>query len=472
MEYVLLSDLSLQRQGCKIKVRICRLWESSAPFLKGDIFGLDCLMVDEKGYSLQATIRKKDVEELKSRLAEGNVYLIEKFNVIPSKKKFIVVERLYMIQINKWTSLTLVEENVDQIPLYSFKFLSFPHVENQRYNDTVLTDVFGRVTAVSEIAHKYVGQTLTPLRNLEIQDLEMNVLSVTLWDKFALEFDDSGILDKDGHTSLIIILAGMTVRSFKEKINLSTCSASKIYINLQIPEVTQFVDRLQPMSTSIQRINTSQQQSISPQEEILANRKNIAGLLSLDLPTSQNIKFTCEATIAEVDTSFGWWYKACYNCKSAIKTFDDSFWYKLNTIVEDGSGSANFTIFGRLAQDLIHIPAQNLATSVGSDKFTLHPLIKTIVGQKYIFQIVPDLHRFRTSAHSFKVLKIFNENLLIKSEEELPPTTQNEISKETSTSSSSPILDDDLNEIPTAKKRRLKRRLIFDEAPSTNEDKM
>ncbi|XP_020109727.1 uncharacterized protein LOC109725077 [Ananas comosus] len=150
--------------------------------------------------------------------------------------------------------------------------------------------------------------------------------------------------------------------------------------------------------------------------------------------------------------------------------------YKLNTIVEDGSGSTN-TIFGRLAQDLIHIPAQNLATSVGSDKFTLHPLIKLIIGQKYIFQIVPDLHRFRTSAPSFKVLKIFNENVLIKSEKELPsPTSQNEISKETvadgspttCTSSSSLILDGDLNAIRTAKKRRL----ILDEAPSTDEDKM
>lgn len=45
--------------------------------------------------------------------------------------------------------------------------------------------------------------------------------------------------------------------------------------------------RLQPMSTPIQRINTNQQQIISPQEEMLTNRKGIAELLSLDLSTTQ-----------------------------------------------------------------------------------------------------------------------------------------------------------------------------------------
>nr|CAD1829960.1 unnamed protein product [Ananas comosus var. bracteatus] len=119
MEYTLLSELSLQCQNCKIKVRICRIWESTAPFLKGDIF------------------------------------------------------------------------------------------ENHRYNDTALTDVLGQISAISEITQKYVGQTLTPIRNLEIQDLEKNVLSVTLWDQFALDFDDDDILEKERNRPIIIVLAGM-----------------------------------------------------------------------------------------------------------------------------------------------------------------------------------------------------------------------------------------------------------------------
>ncbi|XP_020113189.1 uncharacterized protein LOC109727463 [Ananas comosus] len=352
MEYQLLSELSLQSQNCKIK-----------------------------GYSLQGTIRKKDTEEFKSRLAEGKIYLIEKFSVIPSKKKFVTVERPYMVQINRWTFVTLVEEEMDIMPLYSFNFSNFQQVENQRYNDTVLT----------------------------------------------------------------------------EKIHLSTCSASKIYIDLQIPEVIEFLERLQTIPVSVQQLAVSQQQIISPQEEICMNRKTVAQLFGLDVSNTQNIKYTCRAKISDIDTSFGWWYKACYNCKSAVTTFDDTFlcsncdkndrppipWYKLKTIVEDDTGSAIFTIFGRLAQDLIHIPAQNLATSTGSDKFTLPPIIKTIIGSEHVFQIVPDMQRFRTSVPSFKVVKIFStqyslkenasspKNLMIKCEEKLDfPTAQEEIHKE------------------------------------------
>nr|CAD1840539.1 unnamed protein product [Ananas comosus var. bracteatus] len=133
-------------------------------------------------------------------------------------------------------------------------------------------------------------------------------MPVTLWDTFATNFDEEDISKKGATHSIIIILAAMTVRTFKE--------------------------------------------------EMCANRKSIAELLSLDLTDSENAKFTCEATIAEIDTSYGWWYKACHNCKTAVKTCDDTFWcsrcnsseqspipwYRLSTIVEDGSGIANFTI--------------------------------------------------------------------------------------------------------------------------------
>ncbi len=48
MEYILLSELSLHQQNYKIKIRNCHMWESTDSFLKGDIFSMDCLLVDEK----------------------------------------------------------------------------------------------------------------------------------------------------------------------------------------------------------------------------------------------------------------------------------------------------------------------------------------------------------------------------------------------------------------------------------------
>lgn len=88
--------------------------------------------------------------------------------------------------------------------------------------------------------------------------------------------------------------------------------------------------------------------------------------------------------------------------------------YKLNAIVADETGSANFTIFGKTAQDLIQVPAQQLATAINSNRFILPPVIKNVVGQTFIFQFSLDSRKFNTTMQSFKVTKIFQSALTAK----------------------------------------------------------
>nr|CAD1839751.1 unnamed protein product [Ananas comosus var. bracteatus] len=245
MEFVLLKELTLAQQHCKIRTRISRMWESTTPLLKNNILSLDCLLIDEEGYTMQATVRKFDADHFRTLLSEGDVYIFENFNVVPSRNTYKVVDRKYMVQISKWT---------------------------------------------------------------------------------------------------------------------------------------------------------------------------------------HGVKYTCKGKIVGIDTTYGWWYKACYDCKGAVKDYDDNFWcarcgknnqapipwYKLNSIVEDETGSTEFTIFGKVAQDLIHVPAQQLAIASNSDRFVLPPVVKNIIGQTYIFQILPDKRRASTNLKSFRVAKIFPTDLKIK----------------------------------------------------------
>ncbi|XP_020093386.1 uncharacterized protein LOC109713637 [Ananas comosus] len=213
MENVLLSQLSLHQQPCKIKVRICRIWESTTPYSKGDIFSLDCLLVDKEEFSMQATIRKQDAEDLKCRITEGKVYVIEKFSVIPTRKKFVAVDRYYMIQLSKSTQFTEVEDDSEGIPLHSFNFSTFYEINKKQHNDSILTDVVGKIAAIGEITHRYISQSLPPIRNLEIEDFERTTMPATLWDRFATDFDEANIYEEEKSTPIIIILAGMTVRT-------------------------------------------------------------------------------------------------------------------------------------------------------------------------------------------------------------------------------------------------------------------
>lgn len=68
-------------------------------------------------------------------------------------------------------------------------------------------------------------------------------------------------------------------------------------------------------------------------------------------------------------------------------------------------------IFGKLAQELIRVPAQQLATAVNSNRFILPHIIKNILGETYIFQVSIDSRKFNMNIQSFKVTKFFQTNM-------------------------------------------------------------
>ncbi|XP_020090329.1 uncharacterized protein LOC109711570 [Ananas comosus] len=88
--------------------------------------------------------------------------------------------------------------------------------------------------------------------------------------------------------------------------------------------------------------------------------------------------------------------------------------YKLNTIVIDDTGSANFTIFEKSAQDLIRVSAQQLATATNSNRFVLPPVVENVIGQTFVFQVSLETGRFNTSMQSFRVTRIFQSFLSAK----------------------------------------------------------
>lgn len=54
MDYHLLSDLTLDNKGWRIKIRITRIWDSVNPTLNNQLISLDCIIVDEKvSYSFE-----------------------------------------------------------------------------------------------------------------------------------------------------------------------------------------------------------------------------------------------------------------------------------------------------------------------------------------------------------------------------------------------------------------------------------
>nr|CAD1837149.1 unnamed protein product [Ananas comosus var. bracteatus] len=385
MDYDIVSQISTSKKNCRIKVRVVRTWDSIIPPFQ-NLISTYFLLLDEQENSIQAFARKQEASDFKDLLAEGNVYYLANFNILPNKKSYRAANGKYIIQLTRSTAVNETKDHVDAIPLHKFTFTDFLDISDDNENNVNLIEVIGQIISVGSLTHLYAGPKLTLKRNVEIQNLRKDKLSVTLWDKFATDFDEDAIMNKEKDIPVIIIFIGMTVKTFKEKVYLCTLSASRFYVNLQIPAVKEFHLRLQSQTYQIQLVEEKNQPILTLEEEIATNTKSLAELLKLDWQHFQGTKFTCKAQLKSIDTTYGWWYRACYRCKCAVRNYGETFccskcgrndkppipWYKLNTIVEDETATTNFTIFEKLAQDLIQIPASQLATATNADRYTLH----------------------------------------------------------------------------------------------------
>ncbi|KAM7522784.1 hypothetical protein LguiA_012686 [Lonicera macranthoides] len=115
---------------------------------------------------------------------------------------------------------------------------------------------------------------------------------------------------------LILIVTSTTVKKFKGETWLSTTPASKIYVNLNIPESLDFIERSQ-LSQPLEE-NMSTIQNTKPLEE-----KTIAEILAMrsDLD-SEEIMVICRATITSIDKNKGWYYMSCKKCFRKLKKLE------------------------------------------------------------------------------------------------------------------------------------------------------
>nr|POF06746.1 hypothetical protein CFP56_50670 [Quercus suber] len=95
--------------------------------------------------------------------------------------------------------------------MHAFEFATYNCINNRLNDNSYLTDMIGKLTAVGPIEQVHFDSGSTNIRNLQILLPEDKELKISLWDE--------------------------------SKLNLNTTSASKVYINLDITEVFELIDR-------------------------------------------------------------------------------------------------------------------------------------------------------------------------------------------------------------------------------------
>ncbi|OMO96480.1 hypothetical protein COLO4_15243 [Corchorus olitorius] len=104
----------------------------------------------------------------------------------------------------------------------------------------------------------------------------------------------------------IVIFAGI--------VYLATTSATKVYMNLDIPEVCLIRRRFEDQNKPVKILKVKSPKILAEGSGNELQFATLAEHLTFDPQEIQRIVFKTKVTIDEVDVSDGWYYNACHIC--------------------------------------------------------------------------------------------------------------------------------------------------------------
>ncbi|XP_050234509.1 uncharacterized protein LOC126682791 [Mercurialis annua] len=239
MAYNMISELTSEKKYWKIKARVLRIWEFKQNINDVDSFGLDMLLIDEKGNTIQGTIWKADIPYFRDILQKNEIYTISGFRVTPPKKSHRCSEHSNAIQVARNTFVRHIPNCQDPIPFEKFQFVKYESLRERVDQDLYLTDYVGELITMSHSTNTYTKKQMTKKRDLRIRDERKNEIMVTLWRTTADNFNEDFIISEQKKGPVVIVIAAVAVRIYGGDLTLSACSATTYYVNLDIPEVVQ-----------------------------------------------------------------------------------------------------------------------------------------------------------------------------------------------------------------------------------------
>ncbi|KAF6166151.1 hypothetical protein GIB67_023861 [Kingdonia uniflora] len=199
-------------------------------FATCDIRSLDMLFIDEHGDQIHAVVPKEVIHQFTEQLHEGELIHVEKFNISTNNATYRpVAEGELKIYFSIDTVVKKLENQDVSIPMHKFSFVDF--------------NVIGKLNAITEIERiKKRNGEISPKRDIIIEDTSGSTIKITVWDDMLdqIPFNVDGLPSSPA----IMIVTSTTVDMFQGTCYLKPTSATKMYLNLKIPEVTSLLNSL------------------------------------------------------------------------------------------------------------------------------------------------------------------------------------------------------------------------------------
>ncbi|KAH6797786.1 hypothetical protein C2S52_022340 [Perilla frutescens var. hirtella] len=337
-----------------IKARCVRCYGVPSQNNKQELSSFECVFHDEEGTRFEGTVSRFSIEKFKSLLQEGITYSLKKIVVQHNTNKYRTTAHNYKVSI---TAKTDVQEVVDaDFPKFIYSFKTFEEILAMKDIATAVPfDVIGRVTHSSNVLERIMRNgSQKRLINLELEDLEGKRLGCTLWEEYADECWRQLEEKKQSVNIIILQLCRATIYQGAVKVQ-NGYHHTKILVNVDLPEMNEFKQRIVNDSSLSTTINSSTSH---------AANSGLIDEISSGLSSVICIK---ELSVIGDGENGKWFYISCKKChKKLIKeknrfycrncstyTMDGGMRYKLIIHVGDESGSSPFLVWDKECMQVI-----------------------------------------------------------------------------------------------------------------------
>ncbi|KFK45084.1 hypothetical protein AALP_AA1G341600 [Arabis alpina] len=297
-----------------IVVRILRTWEARDFRRNNALHSVNCLLVDEKNNSIQASIHPRRLHKFKNKLKEGSIFSVTSFDVQPNLNCYRLSDNPYKMWFNDHTDVG--DFNVDEydIPVQYFRIRTFKDVQMMVDKGEHLPDVIAQVSCIR--TSNKVDETKNPPRTSFNFLLTCTFSSgetgyISVWEKLALQVSEELAQLKDG--PLLVIVTGVNPKTVGGHIYLIATASTRFFFNVD-NEITQdfrkgtyYQENLLPTSAS------------GNGDPIPTDFQSIGQVLAFVNDQGGNEKmFWCKAKVVDVILSNGWFFIACRGCSTKM----------------------------------------------------------------------------------------------------------------------------------------------------------
>ncbi|OMO62415.1 Nucleic acid-binding protein [Corchorus olitorius] len=214
------SHLSGLKPGMRayIVVRVCRLWETILS--NGSVAVTTDLIIADK----------------MEVLAEGKIYKVVRFQVVPWESNYKPLPSDHAIFFNSSTEIELLDQPAENFPRYYFDIAGIDEINTRKEKDPLLTDTAGLLLSITEVGQIRVStRESVDQRDLCIKLPSGHELKVSIWQHHARNLDAASLVSMCPEP--VLVIAGTIVKEYRDTKYLSSSSATMIYTNPAIDHI-------------------------------------------------------------------------------------------------------------------------------------------------------------------------------------------------------------------------------------------